>query len=133
MSMAKNKRSNWAGTAFMVEALVLLAVLVACMAVFTQLFAYALTTAQESERTSSTVIAAQNAAEEFSADPESVYASKPVGEGVAENGADGQYVSCDVTKTAQAAGTMYAAHITVSDNAGVAYELDATRYVSGVN
>ena len=26
MSMAKNKRSNWAGTAFMVEALVLLAV-----------------------------------------------------------------------------------------------------------
>lgn len=133
MSMANRKRSNWAGTAFMVEALVLLAVLVACMAVFTQLFAHAITTAQESERTSNAVIAAQNAAEEFSADPESVYAGKPVGEGVAANGTEDEQVVCNVTKTAQAAGTLYAAHITVSDSVGIAYELDVTRYVSGVN
>lgn len=133
MSDAKSKRSNWSGTAFMIEALVLLAVLVACMAVFTQLFAHALTTSQQSERLSNAVIAAQNAAEEFSADPAAAYAGKPIGEGVSANGTDDCSVSCDVAKTTQGSGTLYAAHITVSDNTGTLYELDVTRYASGVN
>ncbi len=132
MAAKSAKRLNWSGTAFMVEALVLLAVLVACMAVFTQLFTHALSTANNSERLSGAVTVAQSAAEEFSANPAAVYAGQPVGEGVAANGADGFDVTCDVTSAQQSTGTMYTAHISVTDEGGQVYELDTTRYVSEV-
>lgn len=132
MAAKPEKRSNWSGTAFMVEALVLLAVLVSCMAVFTQLFTHALSTAHNSERLSGAVTVAQSAAEEFSADPVAVSAGQEVGEGVAANGADGFTVTCNVTSERQNAGTVYAAHISVADEDGQVYELDATRYVSEV-
>lgn len=132
MASKLKERTNWSGTAFMVEALVLLAVLVACMAVFTQLFTHALSTANDSERLSNAVTVAQSAAEEFSADPAAVYAGQPVGEGVAANGADGLDVTCDVSRAQQGAGTMYTAHISVADANGPVYELDTTRYVSEV-
>ncbi len=132
MAAKPEKRSNWSGTAFMVEALVLLAVLVACMAVFTQLFTHALSTANNSERLSNAVTIAQSAAEEFSANPAAVYAGQEVGEGVAANGAGGFDVTCDVSSAQQSAGTMYTAHISVADGDGQIYELDTTRYVSEV-
>ena len=119
--------------AFVVEALLLLVALIAAMAVFTQLFAASMTTADQAKRTSTAAIVAQSAAEEFSADAASVAAGKTVGAGVAENGAEGFDVTCDVTSQKESAGTMYAAHITVSDSAGVAFELDTTHYVSGVS
>ncbi len=118
--------------AFVVEALLLLVALIAAMAVFTQLFAGSMTTANQAKRTSNAAIVAQNAAEEFSADAASVAAGKTVGAGVAANGAEGFDVKCDVNSAEQGAGTMYSAHITVSDSAGVAYELDTSHYVSGV-
>lgn len=132
MAAKHTKQAHWGTTAFMVEALVLLAVLVACMAVFTQLFAHALTTTHNSERLSSAVAVAQSAAEEFSADPVAVCAGQEVGQGIAAHGTDEFSVSCNVSSTPQEAGTLYAAHISVSDENGQAYELDATRYVSKV-
>ena len=132
MQTKPKERSSWSGTAFMVEALVLLAVLVACMAVFTQLFAHALTMAHTSEQLSNAVAVAQNAAEEFSTDPVAVSTGQTVGEGVAAHGVDGYDVACDVTSTPQGNGTMYAAHITVSSEGTQLYELDASRYVSEV-
>lgn len=132
MKRSTRRPASWGGTAFMIEALVLLAALIACMAVLTQLFTHALATSQDGERTAQAIAVAQCAAEEFSADPAAVYAGKPVGEGVAATGRDGFDVACDVERTTQEAGTMYAARITVSDGAGEAYELEAKRYVSGV-
>ena len=41
-------------------------------------------------------------------------------------------VSCDVDSDAQGRGTLYTAHITVSDDSGEVYALDASRYESGV-
>lgn len=119
-------------TAFVVETLTLLVVLVVSMAVFTQMFSRATASADQSTRICHAVNVAEDAAEEFSADPVAVAAGNKVGSGVAKNGRDGFKVACNVSEDATAAGTLYTAHIKVSDRDGKAYELTTTRYVSGV-
>lgn len=127
----KGERPSWSNTAFLVEALILLVVLIASMAVFTTLFSYSASRSADAERLSSAVTVAQNAAEEFSSNPQGVSKNKFVGEGVAKNG-DGKFqVTCDVTESDQGTGTLYTAHISVSDSEGEAYAIDASRYVSG--
>lgn len=134
MTAQKQGKTSWTGTAFMVEALVLLFFLVASLAVFTQLFAYSANGAKEAQRITQATELAQNAAEEFSANPQAVAAGQTVGLGAAQGeGADGFTVSCDVSNEAQGHGTYYTAHITVTDSEGEAYALDASRYVEGVN
>lgn len=134
MATQKQGKTSWTGTAFMVEALVLLFFLVASLAVFTQLFAYSANGAKQAQRLTQATELAQNAAEEFSANPQAVAAGQTVGLGTAQGGnADGFTVSCNVSDEAQGHGTYYTAHISVSDNEGEAYALDASRYVEGVN
>lgn len=129
-------RPSWMNTAFLVEALVLLVVLIASMAVFTQLFASSASTANHADRMTQAVLAAENAAEEFSSNPAAVASGREVGEGVAAGStavADGDLaVTCEVESESTSAGTLYTAHITVSDDSEQLYELDAKRYVSGV-
>lgn len=115
-------------TAFLIEALVLMAVLIASMAVFTQLFTHSAVAAHQAEELTRATLLAQNAAEEFSSDPAAVAA----GDASAVDGSDGLTVSCDVDSDAQGRGTLYTAHITVSDDSGEVYALDASRYESGV-
>ena len=120
-------------TAFLIEALVLMAVLIASMAVFTQLFTHSAVAAHQAEELTKATLLAQNAAEEFSSDPAAVAAGKTVGQGVAaRNVSDGLPVSCDVDSDAQGRGALYTARITVSDDSGEVYALDASRYESGV-
>ncbi len=57
-------------TAFLIEALVLMAVLIASMAVFTQLFTHSAVAAHQAEELTRATLLAQNAAEEFSSDPQ---------------------------------------------------------------
>ena len=117
-------------TAFLVEALVLMAVLIASMAVFTLLFTHSAVAAHQAKD--------QNAAEEFSSNPAAVAAGKTVGQGVAAgdvsavDDSDGLTVSCNVDSDVQGRGTLYTAHITVSDDSGEVYALDVSRYESGV-
>ena len=115
-------------TAFLIEALVLMAVLIASMAVFTQLFTHSAVAAHQAEELTRATLLAQNAAEEFSSDPAAVAA----GNVSAVDGSDGLTVSCDVDSDAQGRGTLYTAHITVSDDSDEVYALDASRYESGV-
>ena len=61
--------SSWHGSAFIVEALVLLIFLAAAVAIFTQLFSHAAAEAAQSRALSSAVAAADDVAERFSADP----------------------------------------------------------------
>lgn len=129
---ARQHGGGRSAASFVVEALVLLVFLAACMAVFTQLFSGSATLAKQSERLSDAVMVAKDAAEEFSSAPEAVASGKPVGLTVIANGKGSFDVSCDVTTDETDAGTLYRAHISVSDSQGVAYELDATRYVSEV-
>ena len=109
-------------TAFLIEALVLMAVLIASMAVFTQLFTHSAVAAHQAEELTKATLLAQNAAEEFSSDPAAVAAGKTVG----------LTVSCDVDSDAQGRGALYTARITVSDDSGEVYALDASRYESRV-
>ena len=57
-----------------------------------------------------------------------------MGQGVAagESTNDDLQVACTVDADKQTAGAFYTAHITVSDDTGEIYALDASRYVSGV-
>lgn len=128
---SRKEKSAWSSTAFMVEVLVLLFFLIASMAIFTQLFASSVTTSTNANRLSQATVIAQNAAEEFSADPAAVAAGKQVGSGVAANGGDDMNVTCSVTTKKTTTGTRYTAHITVLDEDNVVYELDATRFVEG--
>ena len=124
----------WSHTAFMVEALFLLAFLIAAMAVVTQLFAGAAAQAREADHITQATVLAQSAAEEFSSNPQAVAKGAAVGQGVAagESTKDDLQVACTVDADKQTAGTFYTAHITVSDDTSEIYALDASRYVSGV-
>ena len=110
------------GTAFLVEALFVLVLLMASIAVFVRLFSGAQLAGMHANRTSQAVIAATNCAEEFCADPQ----------GVAPKSTQGDFViTCDVTPTKRQAGTYYEAHIVVSAEGETIYELVSARYVSG--
>ena len=130
---AAEEGPSWSSTSFLVEALILLVVLIASMAVFTTLFVHAASGANDAARLSSATAIAQNAAEEFSSNPQAVAAGKKVGEGMAKSGGDSDFdVTCKVSSENEGAGVLYTAAITVSDDAGEVYSLTASRYVSGV-
>lgn len=118
-------------TAFIVEVMVLLFFLVGSLAIFTQLFASAMVTSNEAAKLSQATTIAQNAAEEFSADPVAIAKGKKVGAGIAVNGSDGFDVFCKVSTRKTEAGALYKAHITVSQDQTKIYQLNAQRYVEG--
>lgn len=126
---SRNKRrSNWSSTAFLVESLVLLFFLIACLAVFTQMFAHSWLASSDASRLSTACAVAQNAAEDFEANPQGVQ------NGAFDvNDADGAsfHVSRTVESEATATGTMYTVHIAVSDDTGEVYSLEAQRYMEG--
>lgn len=126
---SRNKRrSNWSSTAFLIESLVLLFFLIACLAVFTQMFAHSWLASSDASRLSAACVVAQNAAEDFEANPQGVQ------NGAFEvNDADGAsfHVSRTVESEATAAGTMYTVRIAVSDDTGEVYSLEAQRYMEG--
>ena len=119
-------------TAFVVATLVLLVVLAASICIFTQLFSRATAAADQSTQLCQAVNVAEDAAEEFSADPARVAAGEKVGDGVAVKGRHGYKVSCKISQDKRSAGTLWRAHITVSDSQGKLYSLDTSRYVSEV-
>lgn len=126
---SRNKRrSNWSSTAFLVESLVLLFFLIACLAVFTQMFAHSWLASSNASRLSAACAVAQNAAEDFEANPQGVQ------NGAFDvNDADGAsfHVNRTVESGATATGTMYTVHIAVSDDTGEVYSLEAQRYMEG--
>ncbi len=136
------KSPRWVNAAFMVEALVLLVVIVAAMAVFSSLFANATLSAKSAEQTTQAVQLASNAAEEFSNDPAAVAQGQVVGLGYAIDGFthDGLTVHTAVSDEQTDEGTLYTAHIAVTQEgdsgqsqADELYAIDVTRYVKGAN
>ena len=121
-SRSTRKGSSWHGTAFVIEALILLAFFLASIAVFMQLFGAASAQGIESRELSRAVVLAANAAERFSADPEQAG-------GTTE---DGLSVSCTVEPERTDAGTLYRATIVVFSNGAELYRLETARYESGV-
>lgn len=116
-------RATWPGTAFLVEALILLAFLVGALAVFMQLFGASAVRGAENGELAQAIVLASNSAEEFAADPQGA---------AAETTEDGFTVRCDVQPEKTAAGTLYHASITVESNGDEVYQLETSRYVSEV-
>lgn len=101
----------WHGTAFLIEALVLVAFLMAALAVVLSLFASARAEEARAARLSEAVTLAQNAAEAFAATDEPV--SRVCREAGAQTG-DLYVVAVDVAAEERATGTLYTATISVT-------------------
>ncbi|MDD6650948.1 MAG: hypothetical protein PUE49_01955 [Eggerthellales bacterium] len=119
-----NEKTSWHGAALLTEALILLAFLVGCLAVFFNLLASAGVMGKESTQLTEAVALASNVAEEFAADPTSVRQSQEL---------EGYQITCTATPSKTEGGTLYDAHITVYDGDDIIYELDTARYVSEVS
>ena len=109
----KTRRSNsggpsWAVSAFIVEAIVLLAFLIASSAVFVQLFSAALVRSEESGTMAAAVAAATSTAEHFSANPANMQEVTQVGDLV---------VVCETDSAKRSGGTLYHADISVYKSA----------------
>lgn len=119
----RSEAPAWAGTAFVVEAMVLLGLVVASLAVYVTLFARARAVAAESHTVSEAVVAAADVAELFAADPASVPAQTAAGELV---------VQCETVPEQRTAGTLYHATIRVyaTGDAEPVYTLTTARYVA---
>lgn len=109
-------RPRWSGSAFLVEAMLLLVFVMASLAVFTQLFAASAERAVESRAMTDAVALAATTAERFSADPQDVERVQVVGELCAV---------CQVTPEARPGGTMYYATISVYEANTVPAAVDA--------
>ena len=110
---------SWHGTAFLVEALVLLLFLVASLGIFMQAFARARATGAQAAQLESAVALASDVAERFCADPAT--ASEPAQ-------ADGLTATCDVEAPSDGEVAPLRATITVTDADGtVVYELATAR------
>ena len=118
----REQGSPWTGTAFLVEALLLLLLLLATLAVFVSLLSRAITQSDEQAALDRAMVVATNTAESFSASP-ATYVCEPI--------QDGMDVTCSVTATYLEAGALYEALITVSEGGEAVYELSCARYVSG--
>lgn len=116
------EKRRFASTAQMIEAIVMLFVVVCALAVAAGLLAGALGKMHAGAQTEDATRAAINAAEAFSADPAGQPASQTAGD---------LTVTCDVTPEAHRDGTLFRAHIAVTDAVGdTVYELDTARYVA---
>ena len=126
-------RAVWPGAAFVVEALILLVFLAACLAVFMQLFGDANETGRQNVRLERAVEAASNRAERFAADPLAGMADSS-GAGLLETEVDTPegtlVVTCDVTPEPLEAGVLYRAEIGVWDGDELVYDLATARYVA---
>lgn len=114
-------RVSHRGMAFLIEALVVLAILMVTLAVFVRLFTAAQLEALRANDLSEAVILASNRAEEFSADPTHVETSTKEGDFV---------IRCDVKPTSHTGGTLYEASIEVLKDGESVYTLQTSRYMS---
>lgn len=115
------RQATWPGMAVLVEAMVLMTVLLASLAVIMQLFSAATIRAQQGQRLAEAVAMATDTAESFANDPATA------------NGAtirDGLLVQCQVSTKKSKVGTLYSATITVLDTRTVEpiYELVTSHY-----
>ena len=127
---------RWSGAAMLVEAMLLLAFLIASLAVLTQMFAAAVEKANEGVQLTTAVAAASETAERFAANPAGVPEEQVV---------DNMLIVCKVTDEPHTAGVLYHADISVyaaapgvDASAGTApqgepvYSISTSRYESGV-
>ena len=120
------RNQNRRGFAFLIEALIVLAFLMGCLAVFVRLFSAAQLEGLAATRLSEAVVVATNRAEEFSANPTNTSGA------TTENDLR---VECKVKKEPGKGGTLFKATIVVHDERNgdaEIFSLETSRYMSGV-
>lgn len=125
----RRERTSWHGKAFLIEAMLLLAILVASLGVLMTLFVNARVESAQGERLTQAVQLAKNAAEQFAADP--------LGASDLVLRSDGLTATVQVTEEAHERGVLARALVTVTDEDPVraadegapSYELATARYI----
>ncbi|WP_165045642.1 hypothetical protein [Adlercreutzia sp. ZJ138] len=117
------------GRAFVIEALFLLVFMMGSLAVLTGLMVSSYERGAASDDLSRAVVLAANDAEAFAANPEGESLQATDGIGATDSERDFKLERI-VEQHPQEAGTLYVAHITVSDDERIIYTLYTSRYVS---
>lgn len=117
---ARTRRASRTQGTFMVEAMLLLTCVLVLLAVTVSLFAFAAEASSGAQRMQEAADIAQNAVEEFVADPAGIPEEQVIGDYV---------VMCDVGSAPMEAGVMYDARVTVVRGADELCALAASRYV----
>ena len=121
-SLRRNRKGAWRGTALIVEILVILVVVVACLTVFVKLFSYAYTSNAYDQHRAHAITLATNQAERFAADT-----SPAMGTFTQD---EGKYTTTwTVTAEPTKRGTLYSAVISVSYADQELYTLSTASYV----
>jgi hypothetical protein len=124
MDVPRSPKAMRHGTAFLVESLVMLLVLICCLAVVVGLVSTAWHASEDASRRESAVELASDCAERFSADPTGVSGT---------TSSDGLELTCSVTPTDTGSGVLYEADIVVSADSREIYSLTTSRYVGGAS
>lgn len=114
-------RTTWPGMAFILESLLLLLFVSASLAVLMSLFVQANLLGEENVHRSEAIVVASNVAELFAQDPTSVAPTFEQG---------GYHVTCETHSESTEAGTFTLAHIGVSLDDNLLYELSTGAYQS---
>ena len=122
-SLRRNRQGAWRGTALIVEILIILVVVVACLTVFVKLFSYAYTSNAYDQHRAHAITLATNQAERFAAD------TSPATGTFAQS--EGKYTTTwTITAEPTKRGTLYSAVISVSYADQELYTLSTASYVS---
>ena len=122
-SLRRNRKGAWRGTALIVEILIILVVVVACLTVFVKLFSYAYTSNAYDQHRAHAITLATNQAERFAAD------TSPATGTFTQN--EGKYTTTwTITAEPTKRGTLYSAVISVSYADQELYTLSTASYVS---
>ena len=122
-SLRRNRKGAWRGTALIVEILIILVVVVACLTVFVKLFSYAYTSNAYDQHRAHAITLATNQAERFAAD------TSPATGTFAQS--EGKYTTTwTITAEPTKRGTLYSAVISVSYTDQELYTLSTASYVS---
>lgn len=121
-SLRRNRKGAWRGTALIVEILIILVVVVACLTVFVKLFSYAYTSNAYDQHRAHAITLATNQAERFAAD------TSPATGTFTQN--EGKYTTTwTITAEPTKRGTLYSAVISVSYADQELYTLSTASYV----
>ena len=122
-SLRRNRKGARRGTALIVEILIILVVVVACLTVFVKLFSYAYTSNAYEQHRAHAITLATNQAERFAAD------TSPATGTFAQS--EGKYTTTwTITAEPTKRGTLYSAVISVSYADQELYTLSTASYVS---
>ena len=122
-SLRRNQKGAWRGTALIVEILIILVVVVACLTVFIKLFSYAYASNAYDQHRAHAITLATNQAECFAAD------TSPAAGTFTQN--EGKYTTTwTITAEPTKRGTLYSAVISVSYADQELYTLSTASYVS---